>query len=785
MTRLNDIPEEDLPDWIQLAVRGTDWGVLIVLCIALLSGWSFIWYTELPNSPFYESYLWRVSELSQMMEEGTLFPRWSYYALNGYGAPIYHYLPPSASYASAIIATLFTGDAGNAIRIFILLSLCLAGGTLYGLLVHLADARVGLLGATLYLVNPFTLSTILFRTGYLDLLLVMALLPALLWAVVRWLTQKNALNFVMVVVVGGGLLLAHSSFWVLASVFIGGLIWHRRDWWAITGLGVACLGSLSLTGFYWIPALLEQSHLTWLMAYATTPPEVIHLSDILSLPQAIDSALVTPEMSVSLGYWLPAMGLGGVVVLLWQKSGERFFYLSGLVGAMGIVGAIVTQDYALLILSVLGLSISGAVMSRLFDRLALRWTRLYLASLLIMTIIFTQASWIGTGRLVTTQSPSLESYMRSVIADYGQIILPVTQAMPSTLGVIPPAERNVIREYLSGQNAHLFSNRADGIQIDLVASRGLYQRYQFHAQTPLRLVSQQAYFEGWQARVNGQRIAVERDEATGFLALYLPAMQRGELELMLGTTSVRTAGWLMSWTTVVCLLWYAWRRKVVSGRRILGYRRYLKLEDARLIGTGLSAVVVVAVILASDIWGNLPMRLQLSTASSLQDVRRVQYPTEVGLKVIGFDVENPQIRHGERVVLRLWWQTSRSISENYHARVILRNVNNHQAWVWSPIQRIGHYPTQRWGRDAIALDRHIVDIPSDLATGRYSLSVLLIQCMDTCDTTRNMHFFDRFGNAIGTHLTLPQIITVQADSLLLEGADYTIQNASDGEALSG
>ena len=48
MNRLSVTPQHDLPDWIQRARQGIDWGALFVLAISLLAASRFILQPNLP-----------------------------------------------------------------------------------------------------------------------------------------------------------------------------------------------------------------------------------------------------------------------------------------------------------------------------------------------------------------------------------------------------------------------------------------------------------------------------------------------------------------------------------------------------------------------------------------------------------------------------------------------------------------------------------------------------------------------------------------------------------------
>src|SRR5947208_13602575 len=85
---MTQIAREDLPIWMQNSLRGTDWGVLIVLVFSLLAAWPFLLQPGLPRTNASEHYVYRAADTAQAFAEGLLYPRWSPNALTGHGAPI-------------------------------------------------------------------------------------------------------------------------------------------------------------------------------------------------------------------------------------------------------------------------------------------------------------------------------------------------------------------------------------------------------------------------------------------------------------------------------------------------------------------------------------------------------------------------------------------------------------------------------------------------------------------------------------------------------------------------
>jgi hypothetical protein len=766
-TSLN-IAEQELPHWMQLALRRTDWGILIVLIVTLLTGWFFITQEQLPNAPYYESTIWRIDEIAEYIQEGNIFPRWSYYAMQGYGSPIYHYTPPGASYAAAVISAMLTDDATQALRILILLILCLASGTLYSFLTRLKHARMGMLGSTLYLFNPFIFSTILFQLGDVDLLVIVALLPTLLWASHRLYCLPSAVNITLTAFTLAGILLTKPVFVIFGVVMmIGLLITTTQKTPRIHLLKhalFALLLGIGLSSFYHLPALLEADAVTWVNNLRILYLPELTLGTLLRLPQPIDTNLLFPRIQVTLGLWVVIIALIAVVLQRQQRHlGFTRFCLGVAIVMLGLAVRQNQLDYV--VVSALCFAISGASVSEWsrpdFSMRRSQQSRLLTTTLIIMTMIFASPVWLVNANTKPSPTPSLRQYMLNVLADFGDIIIPPMQNIPSTLNNIPAPSRTVIQEYLNNQRSHIASNRAEGLAISLVNSSLRQQTYQFRSQSEQSILLQQAYFEGWRAYINSAPALITQDETTGLRRLQITSTVRGELVIQLFSTPTRQFAWFITLLTVVIVGLYIGRQRHHHQADIIATKRYLTSADARLIGLGMGAVFGMSALLAlPSVQNSLPFALLDYDDISLTQANPLDYRTETGLIAHAYQVHTANVAHGDRLDIDIWWKMTRNINENLRVQVTLRNVTQSQASVQVPLRHPAFYPTQRWERADTVLDSYQIDIPDNLPAGRYTLSLRLIQCTDDCQTTQDLTFFDKQGTDIGTRLTLPQIITV-------------------------
>nr|MCU0511691.1 6-pyruvoyl-tetrahydropterin synthase-related protein [Anaerolineae bacterium] len=307
------IPEADLPDWMRRSRRRFDPGLLIVLLFSLGAAWSFLLNPALPRTGDSESYVFRAVDTAAALREGQLYPRWSPHALNGYGAPIPAFYPPAAPYLAGFIAVMFTDDTLVALRLLCAGALLLAGTAVYALVLRRVNAPAGVVAAALYVYSPFIGLTLPHLEGDLAGLLAAALLPALLWAVNRWLALRQPVDFALVAAGTAALLLTQPVYLPVAALLAGGLaalqVLETRQPAPVLPLLAALLAGVALAAFYWLPALVEMPFVRWLPAPVPAPAERLTLAGLVQPMRQIDpAALLTPPL-FSLGVVLPGLAL--------------------------------------------------------------------------------------------------------------------------------------------------------------------------------------------------------------------------------------------------------------------------------------------------------------------------------------------------------------------------------------------------------------------------------------------------------------------------------------------
>ena len=189
---------------------------------------------------------------------GIFFPRWAEWANWGFGEPRFVFYPPLSWLAGAAIGSVLPWRMAPGAYIW--LALIVAGMSMWRLAREWLSGPYASLAAALYVVNPYQLVIVYFRSAFGELLAA-ALLPLLIWAALR-VTRGEWRRVPLLAFAFAGVWLSNAPAAVIATYSLGVAIavacLLRR------GLSALILGLMSVTAgfglaaFYIVPATFEQ-----------------------------------------------------------------------------------------------------------------------------------------------------------------------------------------------------------------------------------------------------------------------------------------------------------------------------------------------------------------------------------------------------------------------------------------------------------------------------------------------------------------------------------------------
>jgi hypothetical protein len=161
---------------------------------------------------------------------------------------------------------------------------------------------------------------------------------------------------------------------------------------------------------------------------------------------------------------------------------------------------------------------------------------------------------------------------------------------------------------------------------------------------------------------------------------------------------------------------------------------------------------VISVPLASPaIFRPAPAALQ-HIADHYGDTRINQVRDKVAL--MGYDLNTQRAMPGGVLTLTLYWQAVDVVNLPYKVFVHLDDTTTARTIAQADdLPACGTRPTPRWRVGEIVPDRHVVELPDDLATGEYVLRVGLYEPQ----TQQRMDLLDAAGHPQGTSLEVTTI----------------------------
>ena len=752
------IPEQDLPLWMRQARRGWDWALLLVACFSLLAGWGFAVQEGLPRTNASENYAFMAADYATALGEGRLYPRWSAHALNGYGAPIPHYVPPGAGYSAALLTILVTDDPLQAVRILFIAAFWLGGTALYHFVNRRAGPDAGLVALLIYVFSPFFGHTTPYLLGDLALMLALALAPTLLWTVDRLVIHDSPFDFLWATLITAALLLTHPALAAGTVILAAGLALTLR---LTTGRSVRWLLALmalfsgaALSAFYWLPALAEIDQVRWLPPLAPAPG--LTLGGLFTPFTPIDLAELSPAPQFTLGIVGLVATLIGLLALPWTLRRHptlAIFLIVGVIGG-GIGIALLPGHIWLLGLLMLCIAIGSSAVITARQHLPERARRVALAGLIAAILAASSAIWLPPRWPATFGEITPAAQINYEQQGFGVAVLPPGWPVPSTLETASTINRDLMRGYQTGVLNRLtaLSNRGGAV----VRQQTHSALFQIHLPIATRVQVALAHFPGWRAFMDGVEIPLMRQPATGLMMADVHE-GRGELRITLEGTPIRERAWLLSWLTLATVLLLTHIRLRRGGHTPDFELPRLPIAEIRLISAiciSFTAGVIAFAVQPGDVSFYPRPGHRLDGAFEMRSV------TDAGLELLAYRVERGSHHPGEALSLTLYWRALRFLPENYQLQVLLERVEDGSRWGRSPLQAPSPHPTRRWVAGRYVRDQRTIQLSPTIIPGEYRLAVEVFACNPACSPLDAINFYGPNGSRLGGTLILPGPIMI-------------------------
>jgi hypothetical protein len=229
----------------------------IGLTILILALFSKIWLPGLPLTHDSQAHLARMANAYTAIKDGHFPPRWAPNLNNGFGYPVFNFNYPLAYWLSVpFIAANFSIELTfKIITVLSLVAGCVGSFWIFKLYFSQPSS---LIASLLYSLGIYS-SQLVFVRGGIGELLYFAILPWLLYTLSILMKNKDGLMGALVALLFSCLLLSHNVLAFFGAPLVGIYIMllyflYNKNVHFLLPL----VSGLGLTGFFWIPALIER-----------------------------------------------------------------------------------------------------------------------------------------------------------------------------------------------------------------------------------------------------------------------------------------------------------------------------------------------------------------------------------------------------------------------------------------------------------------------------------------------------------------------------------------------
>ena len=231
--------------------------VFIVLLALLLT--SPLWQQAgIPDTADARYHLPRSAAVQSAFEKGVLWPRWFPESHSGRGEATFHYYSPGLYWLVGAVHWAGIG-LDQALTLVVTAAFILSGFGVYGWLRHAFSRKASLVSAAVYLGMPHIYSRTFLHTGDYSQLLGILILPVILWAFTALYFRNHAGYWLGSVFALAGLAFSHNLQALIGacSLLVFGFLLAAgyRKWDGLARCVAAVLVAAMISAGYWLPSL--------------------------------------------------------------------------------------------------------------------------------------------------------------------------------------------------------------------------------------------------------------------------------------------------------------------------------------------------------------------------------------------------------------------------------------------------------------------------------------------------------------------------------------------------
>lgn len=502
--------------------------------------------TLLPGGHDAFKYLPRLVEFHENVRHGILVPRWAPDLSSGHGQPFFVMAPPVFYYLGEIGLLLRSGPV-VALNVACMLLVAVSAWAMYLLGRHFFGESGGWLGAAAYVYAPYFHVDLFVRHAWAEFA-AFAFYPWALLGFARW-AREGKKAFLLLGAAGyAGTICCHFPAALTFSAFLAAfavfLAWHERSWRVLAGQAAGMALGLGLAAFCWMPAMVEKrfTKVAAMRDFFLYSDHFVEPHQFFSTAWGYGVSLPgnADEMPFSPGWSHLALGVL-VLGLAWGRLRGHRALLGFFAAAAAVLAFLMTPashwvwDHVSLLADTffpwrllalvalcLALLVAGLGATLPLDTPRSRLTFLAVLALVVVPNV----SHVGAERYYTVD---LTQFSADAIARRGVLAAILQEYEPLWVETVSDFRDDAVA-VLAG-SARVAAERPTPILLTADVD----------AETDALLELTCFDFPGWQARVDGQRVATERAPRTGMLRVRVPAGEH-RVEARFCRTPVRWVG---------------------------------------------------------------------------------------------------------------------------------------------------------------------------------------------------------------------------------------------------
>lgn len=529
------------------------WFILTIIVLSLLQIWPL-----LVRSGFFVTHdgnvtVVRTYELDKVLKDGQFPPRWAPDLAYTYGYPIFNFFYPLPNFLSELFH-LVGFNFTDSVKVVFSLSMIGSGLAMFLLGKKLWGDLGGLLSAVIYMFVPYR-AVELYVRGSLPELLVLMWLPLIFLSLFNWLDTAKFRHGMLYSIFLSLLILSHNilSLISMVVVVIYGLILiygkRKNKFLLFTSyFSLLTILALSLTAFFWLPALVEKKYTILDEAIRhefNFREHFVYPLQLIYSPWGYGGSKYGPidGMSFRIGKEFILLAILSSGTLWWWRERRKkwlviFFVmmaLSSLLMALNFSAPIwelipvlfyIQYPWRFYSLLIFALAVMGGAVGYLLEIKFNQRRALTVAMIIIIYIVVNNLRFF---------QPSEFTFQKEAeIINREKIISQTTGYADENLPIW-------VKQKPNQEPAEKFEVLSGTAEINITEAKSHLYRAQIIAYQPSQIRFNQFYFPGWKIFVDGDEAIIDYDNAFGVMDFRI---QEGvhEVVVKLADTPVRRLG---------------------------------------------------------------------------------------------------------------------------------------------------------------------------------------------------------------------------------------------------